>query len=168
MFGFGNVSPWQLDILADPVQPFNTKQPELFGYIEAQPIPVLLIPEEEADNYTATFKVKGNYYLAIEPKENIIETNGCNTVLFKGTLDHDKVNAVASPNSYRSVGVYINSELSTNNMELLEELFIKQTAPFIDKSQARGDLLYLRHLDTPAYITPRLVEEVIEVVTFGN
>ena len=166
LFGFGKTSPWQLDILADPVQPFYDRQVQLFGYAKATPTPVLLIAEEEKDNYDNLITVQDQYYLPIAADLEVIEENGCHTILFKGEFIHDDIKAPAAPTSYRSIGLYKNVEYTTDNEELLLQLFLESNRPFIEKKQATGDLFYLRHLATPSYITPRLVEDIIEVVTF--
>lgn len=166
LFGFGNTSPWQLDILADPVQPFTTRQVQLFGYVKAVPTPVLSIAEEEKDNYPEVIEVLGQYYIPIAADQTVIEENGCHQIMFRGKLDHDKIKASATPESYRSVGLYKGVEYTTDNEALLAELFSVTRSPIIDVKQATGELFHLRHLATPSFITPRLVEDIIEVVSF--
>lgn len=166
LFGLGNTSPWHIDMLADPVHPFTTRQVQLFGYIKAVPTPVIPVAAEELDNYPEAITVQGQHYLPIEPELEVITENQCYQILYRGKLEHDKIKATDSPNCYRSVGIYINVEYTGDDEELLTELFNSNRSPFIDKKQASGDLLYLRHLTTPSFITPRLVEDIVEVVSF--
>lgn len=168
LFGFGNTSPWQLDLLADPVQPFFTRQVELFGYVKATPTPVILIAEEEKDNYPEVIEVLGQFYIPViigQDVSNITDAE-CHQIMFRGKLYHDKIKATESPESYRSVGLYREVEFTEDNQELLTEFFMETAAPFVDKKQAIGSLFHLRHLATPSFITPRLVEDIIEVVSF--
>lgn len=164
LFGFGKTSPWQLDLLADPVQPFFTKQVEVFGYIKASAKPVILIAEEEKDSYPEAVLVDGEYYTPIEPTLQVIEDNFCHHIMFQGKLVHDKIKAVNTPDSYRSLAVYRAIEYLTADEELLENLFLGDGTTFINTRQAQGELLYMRHLDTPSYITPRLVEDIVVIV----
>jgi hypothetical protein len=168
LFGFGMTSPWQIDMWADPVQPFMSFQAQLFGYVKASPKPVLFIPEEEIDEYgeDLLIKVGSNYYLPIEPELDIIAENGCSTILFQGELNHDQVKAKPAPVSYRSIGLYKDVAYTTEDQEFLQQLFKANSQPFVEKRQANGELFYLRHLATPSFITPRLVEELVEVVAF--
>lgn len=166
LFGFGQISPWHIDLLADPVQPFITRQNQLFGYIKAIPTPVIQIAAEELENYPNAINVLGKYYLPIAADLDVIKSNNCYQILYRGKLIHDKIKTINSPTVYRSLGIYIDVEYKLENEELLTELFNESDSPFIDKKQASGDLLYIRHLSLPSYITPRLVEDIIEVVSF--
>lgn len=166
LFGFGKTTPWHIDMLADPAQPFLTRQPQLFGYVKAIPTPVIPIAAEELEDYPEAITVLDQHYLPIEPELDVIEANQCYQILYKGRLEHDKIKATASPSSYRSIGIYVDVEYTANDVAILTELFNESRSPFIDVKQATGSLLYLRHLATPSFITPRLVEDIIEVVSF--